>query len=99
MLVVATRSTTSAVEDDAKAMYALQRRDGTVSTTALAERLDVTPASVSAMVKKLDRLGLARHEPYHGVVPTAAGRRTALEVLRPLRLLELSLSESLGMSW
>jgi DtxR family Mn-dependent transcriptional regulator len=51
------------------------------------------------MVKKLDGLGLARHEPYHGVVLSAAGRRVALEVLRHHRLLELYLAESLGMPW
>ena len=44
-----------AIEDYAKAIYALARQgDGTVATNALAERLGVTPASVSAMVKKLD---------------------------------------------
>jgi DtxR family Mn-dependent transcriptional regulator len=90
---------TSAVEDYAKAIYALQRRDATVSTTALAERLHVTPASASAMVKRLDALGLVRHEPYRGVVLTAAGERVALEVLRHHRLLELYLAESLGVPW
>src|SRR4051794_24514527 len=99
MSIVATRSTTSAVEDYAKAIYALQRRYGAVSTTALAERLGVTPASVSAVLKKLDGLGLARHEPYHGVVLSAAGRRLALEGLRHPRLLELYLSQSLGLPW
>ena len=88
---------TSAVEDYAKAIYALQRRDATVSTTALAERLHVTPASASAMVKRLDALGLVRHEPYRGVVLTAAGERVALEVLRHHRLLELYLAETLGL--
>jgi DtxR family Mn-dependent transcriptional regulator len=50
----------SAVEDYAKAIYALQERgDGcAVTTNALAERLHVTPASASAMVMKLDGIGL-----------------------------------------
>jgi DtxR family Mn-dependent transcriptional regulator len=98
ILVVATRRT-SAVEDYSKAIYVLQRRYGTVSTTALAERLRVTPASASAMVKRLDGLGLVSHEPYRGVVLTPAGERVALEVLRHHRLLELYLAESLGMPW
>jgi DtxR family Mn-dependent transcriptional regulator len=88
-----------AIEDYAKAIYALQRREGNVATTALAERLGVTPASASAMVKRLDGLGLVAHEPYQGVVLTAAGERLALEVLRHHRLLELYLAESLGMPW
>jgi DtxR family Mn-dependent transcriptional regulator len=90
---------TSAIEDYAKAIYGLQRSERTVSTTALAERLGVTPASASAMVKRLDGLGLATHEPYRGVVLTDAGQRVALEVLRHHRLLELYLAESLGMPW
>jgi DtxR family transcriptional regulator, Mn-dependent transcriptional regulator len=89
-----------AIEDYAKAIYALGRRgDGTVSTNALADRLGVTPASVSAMVKKLADRGLAEHVPYRGVALTADGRRVALEVLRHHRLLELYLAEHLGVPW
>jgi DtxR family transcriptional regulator, Mn-dependent transcriptional regulator len=90
-----------AIEDYAKAIYALARRaeDGTVSTNALAERLHVTPASVSAMVKKLAERGLAAHVPYRGVALTAEGERVALEVLRHHRLLELYLAEHLGVPW
>ena len=90
----------SAVEDYAKAIYALQSRGkGAVSTNALAERLGVTPASASGMAKKLDELGLVTHAPYHGVQLTAQGVKVALEVLRHHRLLELYLAESLGVPW
>src|SRR5437868_12952120 len=90
----------SAVEDYAKAIYALeQRTDGTVSTNALADRLGVTPASASGMVRKLCELGYVTHAPYKGVELTDAGRRIALEVLRHHRLLELYLAESLGVPW
>jgi DtxR family transcriptional regulator, Mn-dependent transcriptional regulator len=91
---------TSAVEDYAKAIYALELRGGEpVTTNALAERLRVTPGSASAMVKRLGELGLAEHRPYHGVLLTDPGRRVALEVIRHHRLLELYLVESLGVSW
>ena len=90
----------SAVEDYTKAIYALEARDGRpVSTNALAERLDVTPASASGMVKRLGELGLVTHRRYHGVLLTEAGRRVALEVIRHHRLLELYLVESLGVPW
>lgn len=90
----------SAVEDYAKAIYALQARGGgPVTTNALAERLSVTPASASGMVKRLGELGLVSHRPYHGVLLTEAGRRVALEVIRHHRLLELYLVESLGVPW
>src|SRR5919206_4984743 len=85
---------TAAVEDYAKAIYALESRDGNVSTNALAERLGVKAASVSGMLRKLDGLGLVTHERYRGVRLTESGRRVALEVVRHHRLLELFLLES-----
>ena len=89
-----------AVEDYAKAIYALHRKaGGPVSNNALAERLGVTPASASAMTKKLAERGLAAHVPYKGVELTADGERVALEVLRHHRLLELYLTEHLGVPW
>jgi DtxR family Mn-dependent transcriptional regulator len=91
---------TSAVEDYAKAIYALETRDdAAVSTNALADRLGVTPASASSMVKKLAGLGLVRHEPYRGVRLTPQGLKVALEVLRHHRLLERYLAEELGVPW
>ena len=90
----------SAVQDYAKAIYALELRGGdAVSTNALAERLGVTPASASGMVKRLGELGLVEHRPYRGVCLTDDGRRVALEVMRHHRLLELYLFESLGVPW
>jgi len=91
----------NAIEDYAKSIYSLQRRAGgeAVSTNALAERCGVTPASASAMVKRLAERGLAIHEPYHGVRLTAAGERLALEMLRHHRLLELYLAEHLDVPW
>ena len=75
-----------AIEDYAKAIYALERREGEhVTTNALAERLG--------------ELGLVEHQPYHGVSLTEDGRRVALEVMRHHRLLELYLVETLGVPW
>ena len=89
-----------AIENYAKAIYALARRgDGTVTTNALAERVGVSAGSVSAMVKKLAERGLVEHEPYRAVQLTAEGRRVALSVLRHHRLLELYLAEHLGVPW
>ncbi|MGH2979898.1 MAG: metal-dependent transcriptional regulator [Solirubrobacterales bacterium] len=99
---MATRAKTprpsEAIENYAKAIYALEQR-GNVTNNALAERLGVTPASASSMVKKLDELGLVKHVPYKGVKLTGSGRRVALEVLRHHRLLELYLAESLDVPW
>jgi len=89
-----------AIEDYAKAIYALARRgDETVSTNALAQRLGVSAGAVSGMLKKLAEQGLAEHEPYRGVQLTPEGERVALSVLRNHRLLELYLAEHLGVPW
>jgi DtxR family transcriptional regulator, Mn-dependent transcriptional regulator len=94
------RGTSAAIEDYSKALYALEARGGgPVTTTALAERLGVTPGSVSAMLKRLDALHLVTHSRYRGVRLTEEGRRVALEVLRHHRLLELFLADQLGLPW
>ena len=90
----------SAVEDYCKAIFTLESRgEEPVSTNALAERLEITPGSVSAMLRKLEELGLITHVPYRGVRLTDKGRRVALEVIRHHRLLELFLAETLQMPW
>jgi DtxR family Mn-dependent transcriptional regulator len=101
-MAVAPRTRPSeAIEDYAKAIYALQQRGerGAVATNDLAARLGVTPGSASAMIKKLADRGFVAHVPYHGVQLTAKGRRVALEVMRHHRLLELYLTEHLGVPW
>ncbi len=99
-LLLVQAQVSSTVQDYAKAIYALERHaEGAVSTNALAERMGVTAASASAMVKRLDGLGLVTHVRYRGVELTAGGLKVALEVLRHHRLLELYLAESLGVSW
>jgi DtxR family Mn-dependent transcriptional regulator len=90
---------TVAVQDYAKAIYTLESRNGAASTTELATLLEVRPASVSGMLRKLSALGLVEHERYRGVRLTERGRRVALEVIRHHRLVELFLVESLGMTW
>jgi DtxR family Mn-dependent transcriptional regulator len=90
---------TAAVQDYAKAIYTLEARSGSASTSELAALLDVRPGSVSGMLRKLSALGLVEHERYRGVRLTERGRRVALEVIRHHRLLELFLVESLGMTW
>jgi DtxR family transcriptional regulator, Mn-dependent transcriptional regulator len=92
--------TSEAVEDYAKALHALSAREGApVTTSALAERLGVSPGSVTAMLKRMAELGLVRHEPYRGAELTPKGERVALEVIRHHRLLEAYLAEVLGMPW
>jgi DtxR family transcriptional regulator, Mn-dependent transcriptional regulator len=89
---------TEAIEDYAKAIYALSReREGPVLNGEVAERVGVTPATATSMLKRLGELGLVEYLPYRGVTLTPAGERVALEVIRHHRLLEAYLSEALGM--
>ena len=84
-------------EDYLKEIYKLQTEQGRATTSALAERVGVSPPSATAMLKKLAELKLVRHEPYHGVTLTRAGEKAAIEVIRHHRLLEQYLSETLGL--
>src|SRR3954452_10213839 len=94
------RRTNEGAENYAKALYELQSRepDG-VGTTAVAQRLGVTPASASGMLRRLADEGLFEYTPYQGARLTPEGERVALEVIRHHRLLELFLAEVLGMPW
>ena len=87
---------TDAIQDYLREIYKLGADGGRVSVTALAKRQGVSPASASAMVKKLAALELADHQPYGGVVLTPSGEQVALEIIRHHRLLELYLAETLG---
>ena len=86
-----------AIQDYLKGIYKLQEGDGRVTITAVARAQSVSPASASAMVKKLVALDLAEHEPYRGTRLTEAGMRVAVEVIRHHRLLELYLAQTLGL--
>ncbi len=89
---------TQAVQDYMKAIYMVGLDEGPVTTTALAERLQVSAASATSMMKRLAEMNLVTHTPYQGVVLTHVGRKIALEVVRHHRLLELYLREVLGYS-
>jgi DtxR family transcriptional regulator, Mn-dependent transcriptional regulator len=87
------------VEDYLKAIYDLERDQHPAATNDIAERLAISPASVSGMMRRLAEAGLITHEPYRGARLTAEGRRAALRTLRRHRILECYLTEVLGYPW
>lgn len=87
------------VEDYLKAIYSLSEQGTPAPTSEIAEALDVQPASVSGMIKRLAEAGYVEHAPYRGVKLSAEGTREALRIVRRHRVLELYLSERLGYSW
>lgn len=80
-------------------IYRLQEDTPTVSTTSLAERLDVSPPAVPRMLKRLKSAGLVKHIPYQGVALTERGRAEALRELRRHRMLEVFLVQVMGFTW
>lgn len=96
---VATESLTRSVEDYLKAIYRLSPEGRPASTSEIAHLLELSPPSVSGMVKRLSELGLLEHAPYKGVQLTAEGRRAALRMVRRHRLIEAYLVQFLGYSW
>jgi DtxR family Mn-dependent transcriptional regulator len=90
---------TPAVQDYLKAIHQLGGSREGVSTSALAERLAVSPASVSGMLKRLNDQELVSHKRYQGVKLTRRGTRQAVEMIRHHRLLELYLANVVGMPW
>ena len=92
-------SLTRSAEDYLKVIYHLTADGEPAGTTELAQALDLAPASVSGMVKRLAEQGLVHHEPYRGVTLAAEGRRIALRMLRRHRLIESYLVAHLGYTW
>ncbi len=87
------------VEDYLKVIYGLSEKGEAASTSQIAVSLDVQPASVSGMIKRLAEEGYVEHAPYRGVRLSLEGTREALRIIRRHRILETYLSQRLGYSW
>ncbi len=86
-------------ENYIKAIFHLQRQDGTVTTNELANELKTKPASVTDMMKKLKVKKLLNYQPYQGFRLTNDGNKVALGIIRRHRLWEYFLAEKLKFSW
>lgn len=90
---------TTSEENYLKTIFHLQETGGTVTTNALAEKLQTKPASVTDMMKKLDAKKLLHYKPYYGFSLSTEGKKIALSVIRRHRLWEYFLSEKLKFGW
>ena len=90
---------THAMEDYLKAVYLLQEGQEKVSTSAIAQQMNVSAASVTGMIRKLGSMGLLNYTSYQGVELTEGGGKIAQEIIRHHRLLELYLVEIMGFTW
>ncbi len=92
---------TRSIQDYLKSIYALTQSGSAASTTALASRLAVSPASVTGMLQRMAaaKHPLIRYRKRQGVRLTREGRLAALEIIRHHRLIETWLVRSLGYPW
>jgi len=86
-------------ENYIKAIFHLQADNETVTTNALAERLNTRPASVTDMMKKLKSKRLLHYRPYQGFRLSTEGNKVALDIVRRHRLWEFFLAEKLKFKW
>ncbi len=87
------------MRDYLKAIHSLRVGEERVAVSVVADHLGVAVASVSNMVKRLAELDLVRHTPYKGIDLTEAGEQEALRLIRAHRLIELFLTEVVGLQW
>jgi len=92
---------TRATENYIKAIYAICTESGseTASTSELARNLGLTPGTVTGMLQRLDEAKLVKYRSHQGARLTPAGQQLALKIVRRHRLLELLLTQTLGMPW
>lgn len=88
------------IENYVKAIYTLSAAaDKAAATGAIADALEVSPGSVTSMLKSLAEAGLVEYVPYEGARLTSQGKTLALRVVRRHRLIELFLVRTLGFNW
>jgi DtxR family transcriptional regulator, Mn-dependent transcriptional regulator len=92
---------THVIEDYLKTIYDLTATNGRATTNQIADRMGVTPASVTNMIQKLASTSppLLEYRKHRGVSLTEAGEKVALEITRHHRLLEMFLHQTLGYRW
>lgn len=95
------RNLSESVQDYLKAIYDLTQSGNSANTNQIAERIGLSPASVTVMVQRLARLEppLVVYQKHRGVQLTDEGRHEALRVIRRHRLIESFLLEKLGFPW
>ncbi|MDQ7026298.1 MAG: metal-dependent transcriptional regulator [Anaerolineae bacterium] len=76
-----------------------QDNDPYISTSSLANVMNVTAPAVTRMVQRMKEAGYLQHEPYHGIKLTQKGEREALMNIRSHRLVECFLVDIMGFGW
>jgi len=83
------------IEEYLEAIYKISNNEECVKTTQISKDLGITSASVSEMIKKLEKMGYVKYSQYKGVKLTDEGLKNAKRVTRKHRLLERFLHDIL----
>ena len=98
-LSITNKKISDAMRDYLGEIYRLGQGEAWVSTTTLADRLNVSGPATVRMVRRLHQAGLVEHQPYRGVTLTQHGRKVALLNIRRHRLVERFLVDMLNFPW
>jgi DtxR family transcriptional regulator, Mn-dependent transcriptional regulator len=98
------KNTASAVQQEYLAeayriLHYQEEGDGFISTSALADRMNVTAPAVTAIVERLKDAGYVEHVKHRGIKLTTKGEREALMNIRRHRLTEIFLVKVMGFGW
>ncbi|WP_048190816.1 metal-dependent transcriptional regulator [Methanobacterium sp. SMA-27] len=83
------------IEEYLEAIYKISNNEKCVKTTQISKDLGITSASVSEMLKKLDKMGYVNYSQYKGAKLTEEGLKNAKRITRKHRLLERFLHDIL----
>lgn len=86
-------------EDYLTAIYRNLDDAGEIKPNLLAEKLEISNAAVTDMLRKLSRDGFVDYKKYKSIKLTSDGESYAKNMLRRHRIWEVFLHQSLGMSW
>lgn len=86
-------------EDYLSAIYKYRDKKGEIKANLIAEKLQVSNAAVSDMLKKLSSDGHIKYEPYRGIKLTNAGEEYAKKMVRRHRIWEVFLHQVVGLKW
>jgi DtxR family transcriptional regulator, Mn-dependent transcriptional regulator len=85
----------NSTEEYLESIYNLTQNGEPATTSALSKRLNIAPASVTEMLRKLADEQYVNYSPYQGVTLTAAGLGIGERITRKHRLLERFLHDTL----
>jgi DtxR family Mn-dependent transcriptional regulator len=87
------------IEDYLSAIYKYQNRDGKIKPNLIAEKLGISNAAVTDMLRKLSKEKYVNYEKYRSINLTEKGKAYARNMVRRHRIWEVFLNQVVGMPW